>query len=91
MSRTVQREDALLVAIRTEGAIILPKLLRDRLDLRPGDLLEIKVQGKDIVLHRRPAGRLILRGVNASSQKTIAGAVRLGGDSVKDKKRLYER
>jgi len=91
MARTVQREGSLIVALRTEGAIILPKVLRVRLDLRPGDLLEVEVRGKDIILHPRPAGRLMLRGVPATSQETISGAMRLGGDSVKDKKRLYER
>lgn len=90
MARTVQRDDSLVVTIRTEGAIILPKLLRDRMDLRPGDRMEVEVLGKDIVLRPRPAGRLVLHGVDSASQKTIAGSVRLGGDSVKDKKRLYE-
>lgn len=91
MSKRIQREGSLVVAVRTEGAIILPKPLRERLDLRPGDLMEVEVRGKNIVLHPRPSGRLQLRGVPAASQKSLVGALQLGGDAVKDKKRLYER
>ena len=91
MAKITQRKGSLVVSIRTEGAIILPKKLRTQLDLRPGDLLELEVRGKEIILHPRPAGRLLLRGVAAVSQETISGGLQLGGDSVKDKKRLYER
>lgn len=91
MRRPVSTKSSLVVAIRTEGAIILPKILRQKLDLRPGDVLELEVRGRDIILHPRPAGRLILRGVSPSDQKTISGAIRLGGDAVLDKKRLYGR
>ena len=90
MSRTVQRKGSLAVALRTEGAIIIPKMLREGLDLRPGDLLDIEVQGRNIILRPRPAGRLLLRGVPVVAQDSIVGAVRLGGNAVTDKKRLYE-
>lgn len=89
MARTVQREGAMTVSVRTEGAIILPKKLREKLDLRAGDQFDVEIVGRDIVLHPRPAGRLILRGVPASSQKIAV--LGIGGDAVKDKKKLYER
>lgn len=89
MARTVQREGAMTVSVRTEGAIILPKKLREKLDLRAGDQFDVEIVGRDIVLHPRPAGRLVLRGVPASSQKIAV--LGIGGDAVKDKKKLYER
>ena len=91
MPKLTAQGGSYVVAVRTEGAIILPKVLRQKLDLRPGDLVELEVKGRDILLRPRPAGRLVLRGVPSSSQKTIAGAVRLGGNAVADKKRLYGR
>ena len=91
MARIVKREGPLVVALRTEGAVIIPKVLRDRLGLQAGDLLEVEVRGGDLVLHPRPVGRLVLRGVPAASLDKLTGLVRLGGDAVKDKKRLYER
>lgn len=91
MARVVSRKGSLLVALRTEGAVIIPKALRDRLGLEAGDLLEIEVRGKDLILHPRPVGRLVLRGIPASSLDNLTGLVRLGGDAVKDKRRLYER
>ena len=91
MARIVMREGPLLVALRTEGAVIIPKALRERLGLRAGDLLEVEVRGSDLVLHPRPIRRLALQGVPAASRDKLTGLVRLGGDAVKDKRRLYER
>lgn len=90
MARIVKREGPLVVALRTEGAIIIPKPLRDRLGLRPGDLLEVEVKGGDLILRPRPVRRLMLSGVPAASLDKLTGLVSLGGDAVKDKRRLYE-
>jgi AbrB family looped-hinge helix DNA binding protein len=91
MARIVKREGALVVALRTEGAVIIPKVLREKLGLRAGDLLEVEVRGGDLVLHPIPIRRLTLQGVKAASLDKLTGLIRLGGDAVKDKKRLYER
>ena len=91
MARVVKREGPPVVALRTEGAVIIPKAIRDRLGLRGGDLLEVEVKGGDLVLRPRPITRLKLQGVPADSFDRLTGLVRLGGDAVKDKKRLYGR
>lgn len=89
MARVVRREGPLLVPLRTEGAVIIPKVLRERLGLRAGDLLEVDVRGGDLVLRPRPVRRLELKGVPAESLDGLTGLVRLGGDAVKDKKRVH--
>ena len=91
MARVVRREGPLVVALRSEGALIIPKPLRDELGLRAGDLMEIEVRGSDLILHPRPVGRLLVQAIPAVSQGHLTGLVRLGGDALKDKKRLYER
>ncbi len=91
MSRIVRRDGPLIVALRTEGAVIIPKPLRERLGLKAGDLLEVEVRDGDLVFHPRPVSRLTLKGIQAASVDKLTGLVRLGGDSVKDKRRLYER
>jgi len=90
MARIVKRDGPLVVALRTEGAVIIPKVLRERLGLRSGDIFEIEIKGGDLILHPRPVGRLVLRGVAAASLDKLTGLVSLGGDAVEDKKRLYE-
>jgi AbrB family looped-hinge helix DNA binding protein len=90
MARVVKREGRPVVVLRTEGAVIIPKHIREQLGLRPGDPLEIEVTGGDLVLHPRPIRRLGLQGVPAASADKLTGSLRLGGDAVKDKRRLYE-
>ncbi len=91
MARVVRRNGPAIVALRTEGAVIIPKALRDRLGLRPGDLIQVDVVEGNVILRPRPMGRLALSGVPAASAETLVGAVSLGGDAVKDKRRLYHR
>ncbi|MBI4525068.1 MAG: AbrB/MazE/SpoVT family DNA-binding domain-containing protein [Deltaproteobacteria bacterium] len=91
MARVISREGPPVVALRTEGAIIIPKAIRERLGLRAGDLIEIQIRDGDLVLRPRPVTRLRLGGVPASSSDKLTGLIRLGGDAVKDKRRLYER
>lgn len=91
MVRAIKREGPLIVALRTEGTVIIPKILRDRLGLQAGDLLEVEARDGDLVFHPRPVRKLALKGAPASSVDKLIGLVRLGGDAVKDKKQLYER
>jgi AbrB family looped-hinge helix DNA binding protein len=91
VARIVKRDGPLLVALRTEGAVIIPKALRERLGLRAGDLLEVTVKEGDLILHPRPVRRLGLEGVPANRSDKLTGLVRVGGDALKDKQRLYDR
>jgi AbrB family looped-hinge helix DNA binding protein len=91
MARIVKRDGPLLVALRTEGAVIIPKALRERLGLQGGDLLEVAVKDGDVVLHPRPVRRMGLEGVPATVSDKLTGLVRVGGDALKDKQRLYDR
>ena len=91
MGRIANRDGPPLVALRTEGAVIIPKPVREKLGLRAGDLLEVEIRDGNLVLRPRPLTCLKLRGVPAASADKLTGLVRLGGDAVKDKKRLYDR
>lgn len=91
MARTVKRDGSVVVPLRTEGAVIIPKVLREELGLHAGDLLAMTVEGGNLVLRPQLGGRLRLRGVPATSSDKLTGLLRLGGDSVKDKGRLYDK
>jgi len=39
--------------ISTKGQVVLPSRLREKLGLRPGDALEVKLEGESIVLRPR--------------------------------------
>ncbi len=91
MARIVKQENSYIVSLRTEGAVIIPKAIRESLGLRAGDLFDIEVQGSDLVFHHRPIRPLKLKGVPANSLDKLTGMLSLGGDAVRDKKHLYGR
>jgi AbrB family looped-hinge helix DNA binding protein len=91
MARIVKRDGTMVVPLRTEGAVIIPKVLREELGLHAGDLLAMTVEAGTLVLRPQLVGRLRLRGVPAASSDKLTGLLRLGGDSVKDKGRLYDK
>jgi AbrB family looped-hinge helix DNA binding protein len=43
--------------ISTKGQVVLPSQLRERLGLRPGDALDVRLEGDAIVLRPRRARR----------------------------------
>jgi len=47
--------------ISTKGQVVLPSRLRERLGLRPGDALDVKLEGGAIVLRPRRARRRKLK------------------------------
>jgi AbrB family looped-hinge helix DNA binding protein len=70
--------------------VIIPKAIRERLGLRAGDLFEVDIRGSELVLRPRLLRGLRLSGQPAAEATDFLGLVRLGGDSVRDKARLYE-
>lgn len=47
------------VTLDKAGRLVLPKALRDELNLSPGDTLDVSVEGEAVTLRpRRPEGRL---------------------------------
>jgi len=53
----------LLVPIDKAGRVVLPKHVRDELDILPGDLLKISVRGNDVMLcPKRTATGLVRKG-----------------------------
>ena len=45
--------------LSSKGQVVLPASLRRKLDIRPGDALEVRIDGRNIVLspRRKPAGK----------------------------------
>ena len=43
--------------VSTKGQVVLPSMLREKLGLRPGDALDVRLEGDAIVLRPRRARR----------------------------------
>ena len=53
--------DALTMTVSSKGQVVIPKAVRDRLNLRPGDVLDLEEEGDKLVLRVRRESPAALR------------------------------
>jgi AbrB family looped-hinge helix DNA binding protein len=75
--------------ISTKGQVVLPSRLRERLGLRPGDALDVKLEGDAIVLRprrgRRRKAKIIIDARTGFAVLTAGpGAPKLTSEQVKE-------
>jgi AbrB family looped-hinge helix DNA binding protein len=78
-----------LVRLKQRGQITLPKAVRERLNLREGDLLRVSVEDGRMILEPVTPHRPIPVWVPIEHLDRLAGIVSLGGNAVEDAER-YE-
>lgn len=81
----------MLVSVNQKSQITIPKLVRERLGIREGDVLELDVKGEEIVLRPRVSEKLEPRFVPVQALSPLVGVVAWGGDAVKDAERIYDQ
>ena len=79
-----------LVQVKKKAQVTLPKEVRDKLQVREGDLLEVTIEKEAIVLRPGPGDRVSARRLPASSLKQLSGVVSLGGNALNDSEELYD-
>lgn len=79
----------MLVQVKKKAQITIPLKIRKAVGIDEGDVLDVEVKDKEIVLKpvRRP--KIKLKPVPASELKKIVGIFSIGGDAVKDTEELY--
>lgn len=82
----------MLVQVKKKAQITIPIKVREAVGITDGDLLDVEVRNREIVL--KPVttvtkGKIKLKLVAASELKKLRGAFSIGGDSVKDTENLY--
>lgn len=89
MARRRKRSSVDSTTLDRFGRVLLPKPVRDRLGLRPGDALDLSVESGSLVLRPRPAvgpGIVVKRGLPVLTGFALEG----GGDVVEMRRRIRE-
>ncbi|MCL4492096.1 MAG: AbrB/MazE/SpoVT family DNA-binding domain-containing protein [Nitrospirae bacterium] len=79
----------MLVQVKKKAQITIPLKVREAVGITEGDVLDIEVRNKEIILKPVHKAKIKLRPVPASELKKLEGIFSIGGDAVKDTEDLY--
>lgn len=82
----------MLVHVKKKAQITIPLKIRERVGITEGDVLDVEVRNREIVL--KPVttvtkGKIRLKLVPVTELKKLRGVFSVGGDAVKDTEDLY--
>lgn len=80
----------MLIQVKKKAQITIPLKIRQATGIEEGDMLEVEVKNKEIVLKPVKGGKIKLKYVDIKEFSKLKGIVSLGGDAVKDTEALYE-
>jgi len=79
----------MLVQVKKKAQITIPLKIRETMGITEGDMLDVEVRNREIVLSPVKRTQIKLRPVPASELKKLRGIFSIGGDAVKDTEDLY--
>jgi AbrB family looped-hinge helix DNA binding protein len=80
----------MLVQVKKKAQITIPVKVRENIGIEEGDILDVKVKNREIVLKPVKKRKIILKTVDIEMFSKLKGIASLGGDAVKDSEALYE-
>lgn len=79
----------MLVQVRKGSQITIPSKIRKAMGIKEGDMLEVELQDKQLMLKPAKRKEVELKLVPAKELRNLVGIVSIGGDAVKDTEDLY--
>lgn len=79
----------MLVQVKKKAQITIPLKIREAVGIDEGDMLDVEVKDKKIVLKPVKRKKAELKLVPASELRKLRGIFAIGGDAVKDTEDLY--
>lgn len=80
----------MLVQVKKKAQITIPLKIREAVGIDEGDILDVEVKDKEIVLKPVKRKKIELKFVDIKEFSKLRGIISLGGDAVKDTEALYE-
>lgn len=80
----------MLVQVKKKAQITIPLKIREAVGIDEGDVLDIEVKDKEIVLKPVKRRKIELKFIDIKEFSKLRGILSLGGDAVKDTEALYD-
>ncbi|MCI0468955.1 MAG: AbrB/MazE/SpoVT family DNA-binding domain-containing protein [Nitrospirae bacterium] len=80
----------MLVQVKKKAQITIPLKIREAAGIAEGDVLNVEVKNKEIVLMPVKRRKIKLKLVPAKKLKELEGIFSLGGDAVKDTEAIWD-
>jgi AbrB family looped-hinge helix DNA binding protein len=80
----------MLVQVKKKAQITIPLKIREAVGIDEGDMLDVEVKDKEIVLKPVKKRKIELKPVNIKEFSKLKGIFSIGGDAVKDTESLYD-
>lgn len=80
----------MLVQVKKKAQITIPLKIREAAGITEGDMLDVEVKDKEIVLTPVKRRKIKLKLVPAKKLKALEGIFSLGGDAVKDTEAIWD-
>jgi AbrB family looped-hinge helix DNA binding protein len=80
----------MLVQVKKKAQITIPLKIREAVGIGEGDVLDVEVKDKEIVLKPVKRKKMELKSVDIKEFSKLRGIISSGGDAVKDTEALYE-
>lgn len=79
----------MLVQVKKKAQITIPLKIREAVGIDEGDMLDVEVKDKKIVLKPVKRKKVELKLVPTSELRKLRGIFAIGGDAVKDTEDIY--
>lgn len=80
----------MLVQVKRKSQITIPLKAREAAGIAEGDVLDLEVKNKEIILKPVISKKMKIKLIPARELKKLEGIVSLGGDSVKDSEAIWD-
>jgi AbrB family looped-hinge helix DNA binding protein len=80
----------MLVQVKKKAQITIPLKIRKAVGIDEGDVLDVEVKDKEIVLKPVKQRKIKLKLVPAAKLKELEGIFSIGGDAVKDTEAIWD-
>ncbi|MBI5026047.1 MAG: AbrB/MazE/SpoVT family DNA-binding domain-containing protein [Nitrospirae bacterium] len=80
----------MLVQVKKKAQITIPVKIRETIGIEEGDILDVEVKNKEIVLKPVKKRKIVLKPVNVKVLDELTGIVSIGGDATKDSEAIWD-
>ena len=80
----------MLVQVKKKAQITIPLRVRETMGITEGDMLDVEIRNKEIVMKPVRGSKMKLKAVSAETLRKLEGLISVGGDALKDSEAIWD-